>query len=389
MSRRVAWLDAMRGVALGGIAVGNVMWFSGVAVGASESPPSVLDDAIVFVVHVLVDGKFYGLFSLLFGVSFGLMLDKAQRVVPGDGAVAAVVTRRIGLLAAIGLAHAFVLWFGDIISLYALASVPLWWVRRWAPRRLFALAIACLVTPIAISVALTLAHRLGWPLPSTAHGPSDGLVVFGQGTYLAVLETNAAFVRQRWVLALMSGRLFRLLGLFALGLAARRVWASRSPRWWDRRGIVQLVVLAIGSNVTLAWMGHWGLAPRSLGMLVHDVAYAIAVPSGALVYAALIARWAKRGGRLVDACAAAGRLSLSHYLGQSVVMAVIFYGYGAGAWGGVGATQAVAVAAIVVAAQIAVSRPYLRRFGRGPLEALMRHVVWRGATRSPTGRADI
>ena len=364
MSGRIEALDVVRGAALVGIALGNVMWFSGYAVAGPEAHAAfatpTLDAAVVFALHVLVDGKFYGLFSLLFGVSFALLVRSA------GARGSSVVRTRLLRLFVIGGLHASLVWFGDIVSLYAVAAIPLWFVHRWSTPRLLRLAAACLLAPVLIS-ALRLAVGSG-TAADPGHGPAALLPAFADGSYVDVLRANAAFLAERWVRALASSRLIRIFGLFVLGLVLARTvlhrvrLVERPPVW--------LFAVALGSNLLLATMAAVPLRPPSPTGLLRDLVYAIAIPSGCLVYAIVIWRWAHRGGPIAKALAAAGRLSLTHYIGQSLVFAALFYGGGLGLWGKLGATPAVLVAAAIVTLQVFASGIAGPR--RGPLERLLR-----------------
>jgi len=363
--QRIEALDAVRGASLVGIAFGNVMWFSGYAVGAPEAHAAFatheLDAVVVFGLHVLVDGKLYGLFSLLFGIGFALLVRSA------GARAAAVVRGRLIRLAVIGGLHASLLWFGDIISLYAVAATPLWFVHRWTTPKLLRLAIGCLLAPVAISVVRAV---LGSDATDPGHGPATLLPAFADGSYLEVLRANAAFVAERWIRALASSRLIRIFGLFVLGLVVARTVLDRDRPTPAPRPPAWLFVVALGCNVVLATMADVPLRPASLVGTVRDAVYAVAIPSGCLLYAMLLWRWAVRGGTIPRALAAAGRLSLTHYIGQSLVFALVFYGYGIGLWGRFGATEAVLAAATLAVAQVLVSGSVGSR--RGPLERLLR-----------------
>ncbi len=120
--KRIVEIDVLRGFALLGIIWANVMWFSGFAV--ASGPPTGFDDGVTFALTVLVDGKFYSLFSLLFGVGFALTGNLRRH------------GRRLAVLFALGVAHAVFLWFGDIVSLYAVTGLALLIAHRWTARRL-------------------------------------------------------------------------------------------------------------------------------------------------------------------------------------------------------------------------------------------------------------
>ena len=366
MSERIVSLDTLRGAALVGIVLGNVMWFSGYAVAPPELA-STLDEAVAFGVHLFVDGKFYALFSLLFGAGFSLMVRRAEH----QGLnLRSLVRARLLALGVMGLLHATLVWFGDIVSLYALAAIPLLWVHAWPRRRLVVLAGVCLSAPVVVSAVIWSVHVLVSESPAgldPGHGPAALLPAFATGSYVELLTANAAFVTERWILALYSSRLLRLLGMFVIGVILARDY----PRDWERPS-TWLCLLALGSNLALAWLTGVPVRPPSSLGLLRDLVYALAIPSGCLVYAALLWRWAERRGPVARTFAAAGRLSFTHYVTQSLVMAALFYGCGLGLWGQLGAARAALVALVIVAAQVWVSPVIVRRFGHGPLERLLR-----------------
>lgn len=360
---RVLALDALRGFALIGIVLGNVQWFTGYAVDPLPAKDMLgLDAAVTFALHVLVDGKFYALFSLLFGASFAHLLARERRRGRPPGPF---VRRRLLSLLVVGMAHASLLWFGDILSLYAVAALPLLAVLRAAPRVQLGCALGLLSAPAVLSATLLVVLPAGESLP-LVYGPMALVGAFGGEDVLALLHANAAFLKQRWVLALASGRLLRLLGMFVLG-----AMLVRRPPVVSRRSRGALLLVAVLSNLGYAALAHVPpLPPSPLGLL-RDALACLALPSGALAYAAVL--WPRLAqGRQAKTLAAAGRLSLTHYLGQSLVLAGVFYGVGLGFWGGLGATAGVLVGGALVGVQIAVSPWLIGRLGRGPAERLLR-----------------
>jgi uncharacterized protein len=263
-------------------------------------------------------------------------------------------------------------WFGDIVSLYAAAAIPLLWVHTWPRRRLVALAAAALTAPVFVSAGLWAAHTIGtnagFAGADPGHGPAALLPAFAHGSYPQLLSANAAFLSERWVLALYSSRLIRIFGMFVVGIIASQMMTVRPrPSAW-------LIVIALVSNLALAMLDGVPLRPPSGLGLVREVVYTVAIPSGCFVYAALLWRWATQEGPMAKVLASAGRLSLTHYVSQSLVMATLFYGCGLGLWGRLGATLAVVVALVIVGVQILGSVVWLRWFGQGPLERLLRAV---------------
>ncbi|MCH9681370.1 MAG: DUF418 domain-containing protein [Deltaproteobacteria bacterium] len=362
---RLQHLDAMRGFALAGIAFVNLTWFSGYAVmGGPERaalPTAALDPFVRGTVHVLVDGKFYSLFALLFGVGFGLWSRRPR----SHG-----WTRRMLVLLALGLAHASALWFGDILSLYAVVGLLLPATRWLHSSALLGVATTCLLMPMVLIVAQTCGVCPN--IAADGLGPAAQLDAFAHGNYSQMLSANAGFLEMRWRLALDEGRLLKLAGMFGLGvLACRRGLVDDPHRHRATLGSIARWGLGVGLPAELAalWLGPGTPA----GAMVSTVG----VPTLALGYAATAALHPPL------TLAPAGRLSLSNYLLQSLVGALVFYGLGLGMWGQLGMTALVGFALVMIAVQVRLSRWWAASFGRGPVERL-----WRAAAGSrPRGSA--
>ncbi len=369
----------MRGIALLGILIGNVMWFSGFAVADAQARAAftmpAVDAVVETLVHIVVDGKFYSLFSLLLGAGFALGL---RHGTPASFA------RRLAVLFVFGSAHATLLWFGDILSLYAVTGVVLLVVVDTSPRRLALAGVACLGAPIVLGGGWLAADELWGVVSGRGHGPASMLGAFASGSYADVFDANWAFLLDRWYLVVLSSRLLRILGMFLLGVAAIRADVLHRPEVLVRLATA-LWPFALVANVAVGLLGGDAppRPPTLLGWLT-DVLACVGGPTGAVVYAVAIVLGPRR--RRIDAClGAAGRMSLTNYVGQSAVMAGLFYGYGLGGWGRLGASAAVLVAIVIFAAQVLISRAWLGRFDQGPLEWLWR-LARSGLTRNRSPR---
>src|SRR3982751_2676704 len=118
LSERIDIIDVLRGLAVCGILIGNMQWLSGYGMmppALAEHAP-LTDRATHFLVHFFVEGKFYSIFSFLFGFGFALQIARAED--RGD-TEAKVFKRRLLWLLLIGAIHAIFLWPGDILSVYA------------------------------------------------------------------------------------------------------------------------------------------------------------------------------------------------------------------------------------------------------------------------------
>ena len=161
-------LDVLRGVAVGGILLANTFVFFGLflippARAAAFSTHS-LDRVVEFAEHVLVEGKFYSIFSLLFGIGFGLQLSRR-----GDASVTRF-RRRLRVLLLIGAAHALLIWAGDILLLYALLGFSMPWFAKKDARSLLRWTVGLLATPTILYIVAVIAGRTvgrrATPLPT-------------------------------------------------------------------------------------------------------------------------------------------------------------------------------------------------------------------------------
>src|SRR4026207_237913 len=179
---RIQALDVVRGVAVGGVLLANILVFFGLPFlppdRVAAFPTAAADRVAVFLEHVFVDGKFYSVFSLLFGIGFGLQLARG-----GDAALPRF-KRRLRILLAIGAVHAFFIWAGDILMLYALLGFTMPWFARKSNRELLRWTLILLAIPTALYVVAFAAWALSGPAASTG-APSATM----PPQFLALFET--------------------------------------------------------------------------------------------------------------------------------------------------------------------------------------------------------
>ena len=224
---RVVLIDALRGIALLGILFMNMTWFTGFAVLSGGQRLALgtagIDAPVDWLIHFLVEGKFWSLYALLLGVGAAVLRDRAEA--RGDD-FGGLFRRRMMVLLLIGLTHAVLVWFGDIVSLYAVVGLALPLFVRCSSRAVLCRAGVLLAAPIVQGVLWLMADRAIQAAPGPAavpgYGPGQLLVFFGSGTYAEAFVANWAFLKERWFLAVYEGRFFKLLGTFLLGY-----WACR------------------------------------------------------------------------------------------------------------------------------------------------------------------
>jgi uncharacterized protein len=397
---RLLGIDAARGFALLGILIVNVEFFAlpvGEAMGTT-APAKGLALALWWIEKTLCEGKFYPLFSLLFGI--GLLLQR-ESVTRSGARFVPLYLRRVGVLAAIGLAHALLLWYGDILFFYSIAAVLLLAAVELGRRFLLPLGIACWALAVFSGVVVAPFMALGeadptaWreveieeePLQALLEGALTGgpedprwmaaeARVYREGPWSAVTLVRGA-TWSLFVVSMLLGGGLDIAACFLIGAALldRGTFAPEGRRLRVRLlrvGALLGLPLAITSTASLAWGDGALAAVLSQGTLLV---------SGPLLAVGYLAGWtllAESGaGRLVVAAlAAAGRMALTNYLCQTVVMTFLFYHWGLGWFGTVARADRVGLALLVFAAQVSLSVAWTRRFRFGPAEWLWRTLTY-------------
>ena len=395
---RIATLDIVRGVAVMGILAMNIVAFA-MPMQAYFNPFAYgdrgLDDLITwFVNFVFVDGKMRGFFSFLFGASMLLVIERAEAA---GASPASIHYRRMFWLLVFGLIHLYLIWWGDILSHYALVGMIAYAFHRRSPRTLIKWAIGLLVVQVAVMAAgaaffftaQAAASAPGasaeaiqaWRDASEGFAPPAGaalatdLALYRDG-YYGVMEHR---LKEMLLAPLMQIPFFawETLAYMLLGMAGLKSGFLTGA--WERRRYIRIAVvtlgLAIPIYVVLGWLNY---------RAGFDVPTLFAISLGATTpfrplmivgYAAMVILLTRGGGPLVDRIAAAGRAAFTNYLGTSLVMTTIFYGYGLGLYGHVGRAELYLFVAGMWALMLVWSKPWLDRFRYGPFEWLWRSLA--------------
>ena len=448
---RIDVMDILRGFALIGIVFMNVEWFNRSATDLRTFDESLtgLDHAIGWLVRAFIEGKFYKLFALLFGMGFAVMLIRAREAGRPFGAW---FVRRMLVLMLIGLAHAALLWGGDILRDYAFGGLVLlgWiylfqtpWLRRfntpsvflkigliWLSLPLVAASVAGIGLGVSsdrggivqqwerdLDISAAVEARLLEPAPEEAAPASDDTEADRPDAELSIQDkeekeiTGRTNAERRWieeaeteVAAFSGGSYFEatryrvsqlaqdarsmvfftfilLIPIFLVGY-----WFIGSGVLKNHRenrqlfnalawiGLVFGTLLSVGGllilqhpvwdiSQTIAGVGFWTF---HLGQLLLSTGYL-----GLIVTLAGKAIWQ----RMLQWLAPFGRMALTNYIMQTVILVLLFHGYAGDLYGEVSRSQQMLVVVAIVALQIPLSAWWLRRFRFGPLEWL-----WRSAT---------
>ena len=384
-AKRLVALDFLRGLAVLGITLANLpgfalpqaAYFSPLAAGGT-TPADITAWAFTFVV---IEGKMRGLFAALFGASLLLVIGRADAA--GENG-AAVHLRRMGILYLIGAAHLYLLWYGDILHHYALVGIgALLFVH--APVRVLLLAAA---------TALLVATIGGIGLVQAAVAPATHAAIeqsFGRPPAPLLLDEIAALRgpladgmvwRWRHDAGALGGLLANgpeTLGYMLLGMAAFRTGFVTGAWPRARYGWVAAATLPLGLVLEGALAAH--LVVRQFDTTaVVTASFAL----GPLIHAPMVAGYAalllwRPPSRLTDRLAAVGRMALSNYLLSSLLLAALFYGWGAGQFARWGRAEAYAVLPPLWGLLLLWSPAWLRHFHYGPAEWLWRSLARGGA----------
>jgi uncharacterized protein len=362
---RTAEVDIIRGLALLGICVVNIP-FLAQPVAALLAPTDGIDRMVRFALQMFFEGKFFLLFSFIFGWGFAIQIASAERA--GISANIRFLRRLLGLLL-IGIAHATLVFFGDILILYAVLGVPLLLLRHATPRRLLIVA-ACAVLAGAVAL-FGLAFSLGERAASFPVSDGPGyLGNFGDAVRQRIEDWPDAFA----FIVMFNGPL--AFAAFCLGLAAAKTGffeADSTVYKALRRRVPGLLVIALPLNLVyaLASSGYFGTASAAASGFALLAFGGPLLSALYMVGAVELARW----GRFQGATVAAGRMSLTVYVLEGVIAGLIFNGYGLGLYGKVSPLGCLVIAFGVYLATHFVAAIWLNRFSQGPLELVLRQLT--------------
>lgn len=400
---RIGSLDFLRGIAILGILVINIESF---AYPEPWSPykygyHSPMDTTTRFWVYFLFQGKFFSMFTLLFGVGFYIFMERLDQKGLGIKALD-IYSRRLLWLFVIGVIHAYFIWDGDILYHYAVCGFLLFPFRSFS----FSSLIIVLTILITILAYLGLGSSLSnqnqlqayqeakeattpteseekairlWERKTTPKVADTSKVEIPRQTYWASIRANGKNTRVHRGVVFYQGILFRTLIMMILGMLLYKMGIFRDYRgvqgyWWIT---ISLFLFAIAINhmrysqwtyeyykpVTNVLLGILFSFPKELLGLSY-----ILVFNG--LYQLLLSRskW-----NLVSGL---GRMALSQYLFQSIICGLIFYGYGLGLHNSYSRSELLVIVLIIWVLQVILSVILNRYLKQGPVEWIWRKLTY-------------
>lgn len=389
-NKRSNEVDVIRMMALFGICVVNIHFMALPVAEIFAVPAMAADRMVGFLVECLFQLKFFLLFSFIFG--WGVAIQQRGSSVQNTSAAsvtnqsaelpdqrqsfASRYFRRMAGLALIGVAHATLVFSGDILVLYALLGTLLWFIKDFSVRRL--LKVVGWMVPLSMLSLTALAVILAEMVPTDV--PQAGIVggaVSGlAGSYIAATQHRISdWPTTFGFLLLLQGPL--AFAAIAAGLAAAKAdffaLGSSGYRWLGRQCPL-LFIIALPLNVWYAAVMGGLISPASewlsLGGLVLA---ALAAPALSLVYLWLFI-WFSRAITMPRLLLQAGKNTLSCYVLQGVIAGSVFGGYGLGQFGHYGQSMLLLLALGIALVSMLLVGLYATRAGRGPLEQLLRRI---------------
>lgn len=385
VKNRIVTLDALRGFALLGIALANFPEFSLWTFLDHETQMKMQTgsfDAIVRCLqYMLVDGKFYTIFSVLFGIGFYIIISHAiQRGANGFR----IFYRRMLILLIIGLAHLMLLWSGDILMLYAAIGMLLPLFRNCNPKTLLWWSGFFFLLPTAIEVwrvasGINPADMLyyAWWNTASAYGIGEENFAGWLRDAQSYKEMNAFLmqgaVERMW--EFVSGqRYFKVLALFLVGfyVGKRQIFSNLEAHSELLRRVTKI---GFGIGLPMSFIYAWSsMSGEPIGSILHSLIYTLSVyPMGFAYMSGFSLLYLRhRNNRVWNMLAYPGRMALTCYIMQSVAGIILFYGIGFGMGATAGLTFSEFAATAVFAAETALCALWLKHFNFGPLEWIWR-----------------
>lgn len=393
---RLQSLDMIRGVAVMGILLLNIVGFA-MPEAAYMNPrayggASGADLWVYLVNFVLFDGKMRGLFSLLFGASLLLVIERATA--KGESPARIHYARMLWLLA-FGLAHLWLIWWGDILTHYALIGMIAFFFRNKPVKTLVRVAIGLIALQTLLMAGLPMGvwateHNLGNASPADiAKQLADFEKAFGvppaafiaeqltlfRSSYETILRNRIEHHGAAPLEMLLLGP--ETLGYMLLGMAGLKsgllAGAWTRARYW--KWVAICFAIALPAYIAIAWY----LVRENFSVLAVVAGVMAATtpirPVMILGWACLILLLMRPGGALTMRIAAAGRMAFTNYLVTSLICTTLFYGYGLGLYGHLSRWQLYPVVLAIWALILLWSQPWLARFRFGPFEWLWRSLA--------------
>lgn len=393
---RIHFLDALRGLAVFAIFTANIPYLSGFFIVedtyALKWTVLPIDKTLETILHTLIDGKFYTIFSLLFGIGFTIQYENLKkRGLPFKP----FFRRRMFWLVILGGIHLCLIWLGDILTLYAILGFVLLNFVETKNKNLLKCAVILILLPILNTIVIrflnldyaTFFLKMNEPICNYFSIPTskfedfkltDLVAEFQNQNLVTFFKTNISNTFIRIGFVLNEGRPFKVLGIFLIG-----VWTGRkiiNENLLNNTAFLKKIALfgilfGLPFNILRTYLENTGDG-SNFSSLYTTIAYALGTIPFALGIAASLALLYLKRSTLFKYFEPVGKMALTNYISHSVISIIIFYGIGFGFAGKFGFTFLILYCIIVFIFQIIFSTLWLKKFKMGPLEWVWRRLTY-------------
>jgi len=393
---RIDYMDLLRGIAIFGILIANLRWFS------LYSPQvsgwftfAEIDRTVHLLQGVFIESKFYTIFSILFGWGIALQINRSKK---DDTSTAAFLRRRLWFMMLLGGLHMFFIWEGDIVFLYGLVGFVLVALRNYSNRILLTTGILLLLSPVLLYLL-----KMSWPW---VNYPSDYLYSLGEKVYqhfgwidqdtsrtgvlsesttiISNIKITLADAPYRFAYLFAVSRIPKVLGAMLIGF-----YIGRTNLYSEMMKHKKVVFRAtIAGLIVFVPLNYWlegvlkndtAYYQRQIEGLYYTIADSLVVFPLALAYMTSLAllfekTWIQT---ILNPVLAVGKTAFSNYVFQSIIGIILFYGVGFGLALQFGPLAWTIAAVIIFSFQIILSNLWLKYFRFGPLEWIWRSLTYR------------
>ncbi|AKG74281.1 DUF418 domain-containing protein [Salinicoccus halodurans] len=381
LSERVHEIDAVRGFALLGILMMNIMSFAGPTLqdqfsgGPSDIYTGGMNSGVIFFINTFVTSNFYTMFSFLFGLGFYIFLSRADKK---PGSTSALFIRRMMMLLAFGIFHAIFIWYGDILTVYAVTGIILLIFYRIKPAVNLAISISIFTLgTIFIAVMSLLLYAAGVMGTNEAQPVDPGFDMIESLTnagYMDVIDLNMSVLG-----IMMSSNIVMIplvLAMFLIGLYAgqKKLFENLGSK---TKLLIWTAVVGLGIGTPVKIFVGYGLTymmQEPVWSILTMLAYTLGGPLMSLGYVALFVLIARKVKGLTKLLQPVGQMALTNYIMQSVIMTSFFYGLNL--FNQIDAVWFIPIVLTVFIIQIIYSHLWMKVFKFGPLEWVWRTVTY-------------
>ena len=360
---RIDVADALRGIAVAGIILYHSVEHFNIFTQETIIHALPCDQTVADVLAWLLSGKMYGIFAMLFGLSFFIMNDNQQQK---SRSFSGRFAWRMCLLFLFGVINV-AFYDGDILMLYACYGLLLIPISYLPSKAVWCIIGLLAIQPVELLCLLTgyeMDHSTMWELYGKINSAHE------HGTFIENTLTNLRYgFEVNFRFNVFSGRLTQLLCLFILGmqLGRQRLFYNEGNNLqiWHKILMTSAIVVVVLSFVDYSEIASWLNPIYNLIILL-------------MIVSAVVSAWYAFEGvrKVLHHLCIFGRMSLTNYILQSIIGCSIFCGYGLACYYKLGITYAVMVGIAMVIAQYSFARYWFSSHPRGPLEGVWRKLTW-------------